>query len=157
MMDIPLVETRLYSLFFLLGAFTVKSLYEMMNWSARRDMHELWIFFIAAFIVHDSALRPNGIFHVGGKWAMIGLIAILLYFKEIDFIVTDDKFALLAGMSVLPAILVPVLFFLYLVLVWLLKRRLKHGFSHSREIPTLPVLTISLILSVFILYLKNLI
>ncbi len=150
-----LLDTQLYALFFIIGALTVKSLTEMKNWASRRDIWELWFAFLIIFIVHDVALRPYRLRELGAKWLLISGTLALFYFKEIDFIVRDDKIALLAVMSILPLQEIALFIALYLVLVLALKRHLKHGFSHASKIPTMPLLTTSLIsvllISIFVI------
>ncbi len=147
---ISLLDIQLYALFFLLGAFTVKSLSEMMNWSGRRDMSELWMFFLIGFIAHDAILRPYRIRYMIIKWAVISTVAFLFLYKDIYFIVRDDKVALLAAMSILPLASMLVTAGIYVLLVFLFKRRLRHSFSHSKMIPTMPLLTTGLIISLLI-------
>ncbi len=150
MNGISLLDTQLYALFFLIGAFTVKSLYEMKNWASRRDISELWLFFLITFVIHDAWFRPYRLSELGIKWIIIIGIAALFYLKDINFIVTDDKLALLAAVAILPLQIMLLMFVLYLVLLLILKKRLRHGFSHSKQIPTMPVITSSLILALLL-------
>ncbi len=148
--SISLLDIQLYALFFLLGAFTVKSLSEMMNWSGRKDMSELWILFLIGFIIHDAILRPYRIRFIIVKWAVIAAVVFFFLYKDVYFVVRDDKAALLAAMSILPLISMLMVVGIYILLVILLKRRLRHKFSHSKMIPTMPVLTTGLIISLLI-------
>ncbi len=152
MEGITLLDIQLYGIFFLLGAFTVKSLSEMMNWSGRRDMSELWLIFLLGFIIHDTVLRPYRIRYSVLKWGVIAAVALFFLYKDVFFIVRDDKLALMAAMSVLPPIAMFALLGIYVLSVFLFKRRLRHTFSHSRMIPTMPVLTTALIMSLLISY-----
>ncbi len=146
----PLLDIQLYSLFFLLGAFTVKSISEMENWHTRRNMVMLWLFFLVGFAIFDGYVRPYGLKELGVKWGMITGIAFLFYIKDIELIVWDDKIALLAAMAILPYLHIPLLLGFYVLLVWLFKTRLRHKFSHSDDIPTMPLITSSLIFTVLI-------
>lgn len=144
----PLLDIQLFSLFFLLGAFTVKSISELENWHTRRDMKELWIFFLIGFAIFDGVVRPYGNKELGIKWAMVIGVGVLFYLKDIEMIVWDDKIALLSAMAILTYILIPLLLGLYVLFLWLLKTRLRHKFSHSDDIPTMPLITSSLIFTV---------
>ncbi len=139
------MDTQLYALFFIVGAFTVKSLFEMKNWAGRKDMWELWMIIFLVFVIHDAVLRPYRLRELGSKWLIISGLIALFYFKEIPLIVRDDKLALLAALSILPMLEVGLVVVLYAVLLLLLKTRLKHRFSHTKTIPTLPVMTTALI------------
>lgn len=145
-----LPETQLYALFFLMGCFTVKSLLELYNWAGRKDMSELWVTFIAVLLVHDVLIRPDSMVMMGVKWGSIVLGSLFFYLKDLSFIFKGDKIAVLAGLSVLQGLQAPLLFLLYLAVVLAFKRRLKHDFSHSDMVPTLPVATVTLVVTLII-------
>lgn len=149
-----LPETQLYALFFLMGCFTVKSLSELYNWAGRKDMSELWISFIVILLVYDLIMRPGNFEMLGVKWGSIAVGSIFFYFQDLSFIFKGDKIALLASLSVLQGLQTPFLFLLYLAVVLAFKRNLKHSFSHSDMIPTLPITTAALVvtLAVFLLF-----
>lgn len=139
-----LTQTQIYAVFFLAGCFTVKSISELQNWSSRRDMSELWIVFILILGIYDAVLRPASMIMLGGKWASLIVIFLIFYREDIEFMVADDQFAFLAAISVLSPLLIPVLLLSYIILIFLLKNKVKHDFSHTKTIPTLPMVTISL-------------
>ncbi len=145
-----LMDTQLYALFFIVGAFTVKSLFEMKNWASRKNMWELWVVFLIVFVIHDAVLRPYRLRELGSKWAIISGLIVLFYIKEIGFIVRDDKLALLAALSILPMLEVGLVVLVYAALILVLKKRLKHEFSHTNTVPTMPIMTTSLITVVLI-------
>ncbi|MFO7791380.1 MAG: hypothetical protein R6W73_00160 [Candidatus Saliniplasma sp.] len=147
-----LTGTQLYALFFLVGCFSVKSLLDLQNWASRRDLWELWIVFIVAMVGHDAVLQPGSTIYLGAKWVLIAVITSIFYLKEINFMVFDDKLAFLAALSLLHPLMTPFLVLIHTGLVLLLKRRIKHGFSHSKKIPTLPVLTTALVFTVFLFF-----
>lgn len=142
---LPLTDLQFYALFFMLGAFTVKSLSEMVNWSGRRDIYELWLLLFIGFILHDAILRPYRIRYMLLKWTVISLVFILFLYKDIHYIVRDDKVALLASMSILPFIPMMMVLGIYVALTLSMKKLLRDRFSHSKMIPTMPVLTVALI------------
>lgn len=149
-----LPETQLYALFFLMGCFTVKSLSELYNWAGRKDMSELWISFIGILLVYDLIVRPESVEMLGLKWGSIAVGSIFFYFQDLSFVFKGDKIALMAGLSVLQGLQAPFLFLLYLTVILAFKRNLKHSFSHSDKIPTLPVTTVALVatLGVFLFF-----
>ncbi len=134
--------------FFLVGCFSVKSLLDLQSWASRKNLWELWVVFIIAMIGHDIILFPSSRTFLGIKWSIFLIIVLFFYFKEIRFLVLDDKIALLAVVSLLHLYMISVFLILYTVLLLLLKRRIKHGFSHSKKIPTLPLSTSPVVFTV---------
>ncbi|MGM0405714.1 MAG: hypothetical protein ACQEQM_06190 [Thermoplasmatota archaeon] len=143
-------ETQIYALFFLVGCFSVKSLLDMRNWASRKDLWELWIVFILVMIGHDAILQPSSTMYLAAKWFFLITVAVVFYFKEFKSLVLDDKIAFLAALALFSPLMTPFLAVIYTGLVLLLKRKIKHGFSHSKKIPTLPVLTTSVVFTVFL-------
>lgn len=145
-----LTDTQIYALFFIVGCFSVKSLLDLQNWASRKNLWELWIVFIFVMVGHDAIIQSTPIIYIGVKWIFIAVLVLIFYLKEIDFIILDDKIALIAALSLLHPLMIPFLILIYTGLTLLLKRRIKHGFSHSKKIPTLPVLTAALVFSIFL-------
>ncbi len=145
MIEQGLQQSQLFAIFFLLGAFTVKSLIELTDWTNRKEIWELWALFLVVFAVRDGLVRGHSLLWLGGKWGAIVLIALYLYLHPPSFLVQDDKVALLAAMSILSLIYSLILLPIYLILISLFKTKLRHQFSHRKEIPTLPLLTWALV------------
>ncbi|MFW6038547.1 MAG: hypothetical protein ACOC89_03305 [Candidatus Saliniplasma sp.] len=123
---------------------------DLQNWASRRNLWELWVVFIIAMIGHDAFLQPSSTVFIIAKWVFILAITIFFYMKDIKSLVLDDKIAFLAGSALLNPLMTPFLALIYTGLVLLLKRKIKHGFSHSKKIPTLPVLTTALVFTVLL-------
>ncbi len=145
-----LTDPQIYALFFLVGCFSVKSLLDLQNWASRKNLWELWIVFMIAMLGHDFLFQPSSTPYLAGKWGLLVVISLIFYFKDIDFIILDDKVAFLAALALLHPIMTPFFAIVYIGLILLFKRRLKHGFSHTKKIPTLPVLTTSLVFTVIL-------
>ncbi len=145
-----LTNTQVYALFFLVGCFSVKSLLDLQSWESRKNLWELWIVFIVAMVGHDAVLQPNTTIFLGAKWGLLIAVTLFFYFKDIKFLILDDKIALIAALALLSPIMTPFMILIYTGLVLLLKKKLKLGFSHTKKIPTLPVLTSALVFTIIL-------
>ncbi len=145
-----LTETQIYALFFIIGCFSVKSLLDLKNWAARKHLWELWIILTITMVGHDFILRPSSLSFLLIKWLSIGAISLFFYFKEIRFMILDDKLAFLAAVSLIHLFMVPIFLLIFILLLLVLRTRIKHGFSLSKRIPTLPLSTTSLVFTVII-------
>lgn len=152
MTDILFLDTQIYILLFLVGAFTVKTLSEMMNWSSRSDMSLLWILFLLVLFVHDAAYQPYSIMEMVLKWGLVGVVASCCYMSYFDFIMKDDKIALLVSISILSFLLVILVMLLFLAMVLFFRKKLEYLYQQagSEKIPTMPIITSSLIVSVML-------
>ncbi|MFO7991660.1 MAG: hypothetical protein R6U61_05115 [Thermoplasmata archaeon] len=152
MTDVLFLDTQIYILLFLIGAFTVKTLSEMMNWSSRGDMSLLWILFIVVLVVHDAAFQPYGIMELVLKWGLVGVAASCCYMSYFDFMVKDDKLALLVAISILNFLLVVLVMLLFLAMVLFFRKKLEYLYQQagSEKIPAMPIITSSLIISVML-------
>ncbi len=143
MVDIVMQEFQVYALLFLLGAATVKSLIDMKNWGSRRHLTEIWLIFPPLFLLHDILLQPDPLFYTLAKWSFIAVLFLFFHFKTIVPVPKEDFFALIAVITVLTPILIPIAFLIYSISLLSLKKKLRNRFPHhTKEIPTMQFVVI---------------
>lgn len=129
---------------FLLGSFAVATLSDLKYLSAQREFVEVWLLFLVVvlgFEVHDLRRGALDSLAFGVKWGLIALLSVLSYqrvglFLRLAF---GDVAALAAAASLLPPVLILLLYALAKLLGWLGGKL----FPGRRYLPFMPMVSLA--------------
>jgi hypothetical protein len=137
---------------FLLGSFAVATWSDLKHLAAQREFLEVWLFFLAAVLLHDAVQVRLGNFDTTPvliKWGLIVTLALLSWQRVgvLFRLAPGDVAALAAAASLLPPVLIVLLFVsakgLSVVLAGLLRRgRPFYPFMPVVSLATLVVLSL---------------
>jgi hypothetical protein len=137
-----------FGLAFLLGSFAVATWSDLKYLAAQREFLEVWLFFLAAVLVHDvyqAQWGPAGWPVTLLKWALVALFSVLSL-REVGVLfrlARGDVAALAAAASLLPPLLVVVFFLAAKALSFALEPVLARGRNFW---PFMPVVSLATVL-----------
>src|SRR5213082_2575076 len=79
-LSLELSHWQQLGLAFLLGSFAVATWSDLKYLAAQREFLEVWLFFLAAVLIHDAVQVQRGAFERGTvilKWGLIGTLSLL--------------------------------------------------------------------------------
>ena len=133
---------------FLLGSFVVATWSDLKYLAAQREFLEVWLAFLVAVLVHDLVQVHTGRFEtatVACKWGLIAVLSLLSLNRVgvLFRLAAGDVAALAAAASLLPPVLIVLLFVLAKGLSKLLAGVLGRG---RRYYPFMPVVSLATLL-----------